>query len=572
MAHVNTETVEWLASELSISSTLAKCLVSRGMATSTEAEAFLSPKLGQCILPDQMPGIALAAEIICKHVAAKHRIVVFGDYDADGITASAALARAVAGIGGNVSVFIPDRQNEGYGFTVNALRRCLSEFETVDLIVTVDCGISQGEACREATSRGVEIVITDHHSITEAIPETASAIVNPELPGTPDQLRHLCGAGVAFKLAHQLAKLALPAEDGRRLLQSILPLIAIGTVGDMVPLTGENRIIVSKGLEIMNRGDCGGNEGIRALKFMSGINRNATATDLGFALAPRINAAGRVGKPSTAIALLSATSSSEAVKNASILEENNLLRRNEETHALTEADSLVATALKTYSHSIVLFNPRWHPGVVGLVASRLVAAYGLPTVVITNGEDGIARGSARCPEHQDLDLMPLLESCAALLDRYGGHRVAAGVSLCVANIDTFRQHFDDACAHATEGLDLRTELIIDDWLEPSDISVSLESSLQLLEPCGMENSVPRLGARGLTLKSDPKRFGKTNNHWELSFQETEHHAIAFRHESMPFKAGDKLDIVFTLSSNTYDPVQLILKDAAKPTECKMGQQ
>lgn len=566
MARLDNAAVELLSSELSISTTLAKCLVSRGIATFAEADAFLSPKLGQCVLPDQMPGIALAADIICTHVAAKHRIVVFGDYDADGITASAALARAIGGIGGSVSIFIPDRQQEGYGFTVNALRRCLSEAETVDLIVTVDCGISQGEACREATSRGVEIVITDHHSITEALPETASAIVNPELPGTPEPLRHLCGSGVAFKLAHQLAKLALPAEDGRRLLHSILPIVAIGTVGDLVPLTGENRIIVSKGLEIMNRGDCGGNEGIRALKFMSWINRNATATDLGFALAPRINAAGRVGKPSTAVALLSATSSSEAVKNASILEENNLLRRQEETRALAEADSLVSEALKTHHHSIVLFNSKWHPGVVGLVASRLVSAYGLPTVVITNGEDGIARGSARCPEHQDLDLMPLLESCAALLDRYGGHRVAAGVSLCVANIHAFQQRFDAACAQATEGLDLRTELIIDDWIQPCDISVSLEASLHLLEPCGMENSIPRLGARGLTLKSDPKRFGKTNNHWELSFKETEHHGIAFRHETMPFKAGDKLDIVFTLSSNTYDPVQLILKDAAKTVE------
>ena len=497
-------------------------------------------------------------------MAAKHNIVVFGDYDADGITASAALTRAICGIGGSASVFIPDRQNEGYGFTVNALRRCLEEMGSVDLIVTVDCGISQSDACREATSRGVEIVITDHHSITEEIPTTASAIVNPGLPGTPEQLRNLCGAGVAFKLAHQLAKLALSAEDGRRLLHSILPLIAIGTVGDLVPLTGENRIIVSKGLEIMNRGDCGGNEGLRALKYMAGItNRPTTASDLGFTLAPRINAAGRVGKPSTAIALLSAATSNEATKNAAILEENNLQRRDEEAQALTEANTLVSEALKAYDHSIVLFNPTWHPGVVGLVASRLVSSYGLPTIIITNGEDGIARGSSRCPEHKDLDLMPILESCTHLLDRYGGHRVAAGLSLSVANIERFRQQFDASCAKATEGLDLRTELLIDDWLQPSDITVSLETSLHLLEPCGMENTVPKLGVKGLTLKSDPKCFGKTNNHWELFFKEITHRCIAFRHESMPFKAGDKLDLIFTLSSSAFDSVQLILKDAAR---------
>ena len=557
-------TTELLASGLSVSMTVAKCLVIRGITTRLEAETFLSPKLGQCLPPDQLPGIAQAAEIICKHVAAKHKIIIFGDYDADGITASAALTRAICGIGGNASVFIPDRQNEGYGFTVNALRRCLEEMGTVDLIVTVDCGISQSDACREATSRGVTVVITDHHSITEEVPETASAIVNPGLPGTPAPLLHLCGAGVAFKLAHQLAKNALTPEDGRRLLHSILPIVAIGTVGDLVPLTGENRIIVSKGLEIMNRGDCGGNEGLRALKHMAGINnRPTTASDLGFTLAPRINAAGRVGKPSTAIALLSPTTSKEATKQAAILEENNLQRRDEETAALTEAKTLVANGLKTYEHSIVLFNPTWHPGVVGLVASRLVSAYGLPTIIITSGEDGIARGSARCPEHKDLDLMPILESCTHLLDRYGGHRVAAGLSLSVVNIESFRQQFDASCAKATEGLDLRTELLIDDWLQPSDINASLETSLHLLEPCGMENTVPKLGVRRLTLKSDPKCFGKTNNHWELSFKEIAHRCIAFRHESMPFKAGDVLDLIFTLSSTAFDPVQLIIKDAAR---------
>ena len=563
-AAANSKEVDHLAETLDIPEFLARCLAARGLQNTATAEDFLTPKLKHCVPPDEMPGIAQAAKVVGEHILRKGRIVIFGDYDADGITASSLLARAIAAIGGLPTIFIPDRITEGYGFTTAALNRCLLECSPVNLIITVDCGITQSDACREATSQGIEVVITDHHSITEAIPETASAVVNPNLPGTPPPLRHLCGAGVAFKLAHQLARQALAPEDGRRLITSLLPIVAIGTVGDLVPLVGENRLIVSKGLEIMNQPDCGGNEGIRMLKIRAGIYGNVKASDLGFALAPRINAAGRIGRPATAVALLNATSSKEASDAAEELEINNKKRRSEETDALKEAHTFVATAAaaQQISSSIVLYHKDWHPGIIGLVASRLVAAYGLPTVILSGGEDGVARGSARCPEYDSLDLMPLLETCAPLLKRYGGHRVAAGISLDPKHIQDFRTSFNNACDLAMNGIDRRQNIVIDAWIEPGAINESLETMLQRLEPCGTMNTVPRLGTRALTLSKPPRRFGKTKNHWELTFVETPHRCVAFRRESMPFKANDRIDVVYTVSSSQYAAVQMILKDAA----------
>lgn len=565
-AVVDETLVESLSAALSVPRTLAKCLLNRGISTYDEADLFIRPRLDRCLLPDAMPGIVQAADIISRHVAAQHKILVFGDYDADGITAAVALSKTIRALGGDVSIFIPDRQTEGYGFTLSALRRCLTENGNPSLIVTVDCGISQSEACREATSRGIEVVITDHHSITEAVPETASAIVNPALPGTPEPLAHLCGAGVAFKLAHQLLRQAhsLSKDDARRFLNHIIPMVAIGTVADLVPLSGENRIIVNKGLDLINSDDCGGNEGIRALKYASSIFGDATAGNLSFAIAPRINAAGRVGDPAMATALLNAETPAEAKKFAAILERDNEKRREEETNAVIEAEGSVKESLEKFSSSIVLFNDQWHPGIIGLVASRLVSKYRLPVVVITSGEEGIARGSSRCPEHTSLDLMPLLEACAPLLTRYGGHKVAAGLSLSKVNIEPFRAAFDLVCKKASENLDLRSEMMIDDWLQPDEINDEMEKFLRTLEPCGMNNPTPRLGVRGLTLESDPRCFGKTRrNNWELSFQETEVKGVLFHRDTLEFRAGDRLDVVFTLSSNSFGPVQMIVRDAAR---------
>lgn len=553
-----------LVASAGVHPTLARCLVARGIDTPEAAARFLSPSLAHCVLPDEMPGVAAAAEIICGHVARKHRIVVFGDFDADGMTAASILSQAIERVGGDSSIFIPDRQAEGYGFTTAALERCLDETPDVRLVVSVDCGISQSDACDEAVASGVEVIITDHHQMTEPVPSAAAAVVNPKLPGTPPALEHLCGAGVAFKLAHQIARIAMAPEDGRALVCSLLPLAAIGTVADLVPLLDENRVIVVKGLERMNSGDPRCCPGIAALKQVAGVVGDATASNLGFALAPRINAAGRVGDPDTAVRLMNSQSQAEAGLLAQQLERDNDQRRQEEIETIEKANALVPDLIAKHPHSIVLHNDEWHPGVIGLVASRLVSRHRLPAVVITGGgNDGLARGSARCPEHESLDLMPILQACAHLLGRYGGHRVAAGLSLPSGNIEEFRAAFDEACAKAIAGLDLRPELLVDDWISPDAIGGEMESLLGRLEPCGMDNPSPKLGVRGLTLSEAPRSFGKKRqDNWAFTFAETDICGIAFRKDGVPFRAGDKLDVVFAFSRNMYGELQIIIRDAA----------
>ena len=562
-AKYNTEQADKLVRALNIDITLAHCLLTRGIETVEDADDFLSPKLSQCVMPDKMPGVTAATEAICSHIARKNKIVVFGDFDADGMTAASILALAIQAVGGSADIFIPDRISEGYGFTTNALSRCLELHPATKIIVTVDCGISQSDACKEAVSRDVDVVITDHHKITGPLPAEASAIVNPELEGTPANLRHLCGAGVAFKLAHQIARRAeLDKEKFRALANCLLPLAAIGTVADLVPLIGENRIIVSKGLSIINNPNRDTNIGINELKRTAKVN-NATSENIGFALAARINAAGRVGNPDTAVTLLNTKCERNAVRLAQQLEKDNTNRQKEELDAVEEAQSKAASLLAKRPGSIVIFNSNWHPGVIGLVASRLVSRHRVPTVVITNGEDGFCRGSARCPEHENLDLMPLLASCSHLLARHGGHRVAAGLTIAEENICKFCNEFGEVCAKATEGLDLRPELTIDAWIDHSSLNEATAKTLQRLEPCGMKNPSPKLGVCNLTLSKEPSSFGKNRqDNWRLSFKETSLNGILFGKKDLPFEEGDKLDIIFAFSRDLRGNLQMSIRDFA----------
>lgn len=563
-SEADADSVRRLAEDLAIPATLARCLAARGVATSEAAEDFLHPRLANCLLPDALPGAAQAAEVIGRHVETGRPIVVFGDFDADGMMASAILAEAVATIGGRAAVFIPDRSTEGYGFTLPALERCLREHPAATLVVTVDCGISQPDSCDLAASRGVAVVITDHHALTCPLPASAAAVVYPEHPETPGALRHLCGAGVAFKIAHQLARRHLDPDAGRALVQRLLPMAAIATVADLVPLVGENRIVVGKGLDMIGSNGCGGNVGLHALKMVSGLFGAVTARSIAFGIAPRINASGRVGTPRTVLELLRTPDHAEARRLAAALEENNAERRRQETNAVDQAHAVVTTQAAEQAHSIVLFHEGWHPGVVGLVASRLVSVHGKPVIVATRGEEGLVRGSARGPELPGVDIMKPLAACSGLLVKYGGHRVAAGLSLREEDLPRFRAAFDAACGEAFAGVDFRRTLVIDDWLAPGDVTDELETALQLLEPCGMDNAEPLLGIRGLTLRSTPCSFGRARkDNWEMSFHEIPWRGMLFRREDFPFAAGDRLDVVFTFSRDSHDELQIILKDAAR---------
>ena len=553
-----------LAAAMEVPVTLGRCLVARGIVEADAATAFLHPRLAHCQLPDALPGVAAAAEVVSRHAAAGGEIVVFGDFDADGMMAATIVEEAVCAIGGRASIFIPDRATEGYGFTLPALDRCLREHPGTALIVTVDCGITQPEPCRAAVARGIDVVVTDHHALTCAPPETAAVVVHTGHPDTPEALRPLCGAGVAFKIAHQLARLHLDAEARRALVQRLLPLAAIATVADLVPLAGENRVVVSKGLEMLGTDGCSGHVGLHALKMASGLYGAVTARQIAFGIAPRINAAGRVGDPRNVLALLRTRKPAEARRLAAALEVDNAARRRKEAEAVEQALEAAAVQAAADANAIIVFREDWHPGVIGLVASRLVGAHGRPVVVATRGEAGLLRGSARGPEIPGVDIMKPLGACAELLAKFGGHRVAAGLSLREEDLPRFRSAFDAACGAAFEGVDYRRAIAVDAWLSPDDATDELETALHLLEPCGMDNAEPLLGLRGLTLRSKPTCFGRERkDNWDLSFAEIPWRGLLFRQEEFPFAAGDRLDVVFVFSRDVHGELQIVIKDAAR---------
>ena len=550
-----------LAAALRLSPAAARILVSRGLGDPERAATFLRPMLKNCLLPDRLPGIAQAADIVARHVGLGEPIVVFGDFDADGMTAATILHTAILGVGGRASIFIPDRIHEGYGFTEAALDRCLREHPGARLIVTVDCGISHAPACDKAVAQGVEVVVTDHHEVGLDVPKSASALVNPCLPGTPEPLRHLCGAGVAFKLAHELVRRLLPPAEASRFMHPLVAIAAVGTIGDLVPLVGENRILAARGLDIINRAPPDELVGLRALASLSRLGGDVDSGSMAFVLVPRINAAGRVGNPRVALDLLAARDMASALPLARRLDAFNALRREEEAAALRSAEESVRALSDGRRTCFILHNREWHPGVIGLVASRLSNRHHLPSIVFTkDDEPGLARGSARCPEIPGLDLMQLLERCRDLLSTFGGHRAAAGLTLPEDRLEAFRERFAAVCAEAESGLDMRPESRVEAWIEPAAADAALEADLARIGPFGTLNPQPLLGLRALTLARDPVRFGRTTTNWRLEFDQTSIPGVVFGRPDMPFRAGDRLDAVFHFSRDNFGSPQFFLRD------------
>ena len=557
----DTAALRRLVSDFRLAPAAARVLAVRGVVDPARVASFLRPALSSCLLPDALPGIHEAAAIIGRHAGAGGEIVVFGDFDADGMTAATILRSALLAIGAKASVFIPDRIHEGYGFTEAALERCLAEHPGAKLIVTVDCGISHAPACDRAVARGIEVVVTDHHEVGLDVPKTASALVNPCLPGTPEPLRHLCGAGVAFKLAHELARRFLDASRGPRLMRPLTAIAAVGTIGDLVPLVGENRIIASRGLAILNARSDPELAGLRALCNLAGVRGDLDSATLAFTIVPRINAAGRVGNPQVALDLLAASDAAAAIPLARRLGQFNDLRRAEEAAAVKAAEASIA-ASGSDAPALVLHDDAWHPGVIGLVASRLSNRRHLPSIVFTaDDEPGLLRGSARCPEIPGLDLMQLLDRCRDMLSSFGGHRAAAGLTLAASRLGEFRERFADICAEAEAGLDMRPVRLVEAWITPEDATEALARDISRIGPFGTLNPPPLLGMRGLRLDSDPATFGRAaGSNWRLSFAETTIRGMVFGRRDMPFRAADRVDVVFNFTRDMYGALQFAIRD------------
>jgi single-stranded-DNA-specific exonuclease len=491
-----------LARELGVLPLTARLLAVRDLPDSDSARAFLAPTLATLLDPFLMDGMDLAVERIAHAVRRKEPIAIYGDYDVDGLTATALLTRFFGALGTEVGSYIPHRLDEGYGMSVQGIETLQSR--GTRLVITVDNGIGCFDEVHHARGLGMDVVVTDHHQPEGRTPE-AAAVVNPNRADCPYPFKSLCGCGVAFKLAHALARhMGLDAAQAKPLLFSLLDLVALGTVADVMPLTGENRPLVRHGLRELEKTT---KPGLRALAAMLGLGDKPFSPEtVAFMLAPRLNAAGRTGNATDALELLLTESESRAWELAKYLDHLNQERRNIESDVLEEAlaqleeDPTPAEELPV----LVVAGQGWHPGVVGIVASRLVDRYGRPAVVL-GIEGDTARGSARSIE--GFDLLGALTRCSDVLGEFGGHRMAAGLSLPAARFEEFRDALRHHVADMLEPDSLKPRLDVDTHAEVSDLTMASLKEIDGLRPFGQGNPAPVVALENCRLVGEPVEVG-----------------------------------------------------------------
>ena len=484
------EAAAQLARELMAPEAIGHVLTNRGVADAVEARSFLTPRLEDLHDPFAMLDMGRLVERIREAAAHSERVLVYGDYDVDGVTATYLMVSALSGLGVDVHHHIPHRTREGYGLSVPAVEAAARG--GVRLIVTVDCGITAYPPIARARALGVDVVVTDHHEPGPERPD-AVAVVNPHQAGCPYPFKALCGVGVAFQVAHALYK----ERGGLDQVARFLDVVALGTIADAVPLTGENRVIARAGLDRLSRTE---NLGLRALIEVSGLTgKRISGGQVAFLLAPRINAAGRMGSASQALRLLFARDAEEARACAQSLDEDNLRRRALDETVEREATERVERELGWPDcASIMLWSERWHPGVLGIVASRLVERFQRPAILASiQGE--WARGSGRSVA--GLDLTRVLAGCHDLLEAYGGHAYAAGLTVARQNLEAVRARVE---ALARASLDLEScvpRLTVDADLPFAACDQRLIEWLEQLPPHGLDNPEPTFRAEDARIDS-----------------------------------------------------------------------
>lgn len=469
-------------------------LAARGIA-SNEVQSFLNPKLANLSDPYRFPGIEDAAKRLWDAVINKEPILIHGDYDTDGITASALLSLVLRTNGANVFSFIPHRFDDGYGFTPESLEKALSFLPGCKVLVTVDCGITSCDAVKVAHERNIDVIITDHHEASDELPE-AIALVNPKIYPELEDLHLLSGAGSSFKLSHAFVKYGREHNLGgfSTRLEEIMDYVALGTVADIVPILGENRVMVKYGIDILRKQI---RPGIRALIESSNLKHDLTPSDITFKLAPRINAAGRVGDANIALQLLESENIVEAYKSAGELEKFNRIRQDKEQEIYQEAKSQIERGLAWISDYAILVAGRdWHQGVIGIVASRLARDYNRPAIVLTIQGDN-AYGSGRSVG--SLNLVEVLGKTSHLLERYGGHPMAVGIGLRTDMISSFFEVLNKEVQKAIISEDLVQHLAYDGDMTLPELNYELFEYFDKLGPFGHSNPKPVFRFTGLEI-------------------------------------------------------------------------
>ena len=486
-----------LANELKLSAITARLLAIRGLTDPDEASRFMNPTLEQLYDPYKLAGLECAADRLLLAITNRERIAVHGDYDVDGITSTVILRRALELLGGDVGHFIPERLTDGYGLQPGTIDRLHAE--GVKLIVSVDCGIRAPEAARRARQLGVDLIITDHHEPDDELPD-ACAVVNPKRHDCSYPDKNLAGVGVALKLVQ-----ALCGRAGKSAwLPAFVKIASIGTLADVVPLVGENRIIAKLGLQMLTKGPH--KVGLRALLEAAGLTgKTIDSYHIGFMVAPRINAAGRMSTPDIATRLLLASDegmAEEARALATQLEEENTRRRAEDQDILAKAKKIVETDPEIGARSVlVVAGEGWHRGVIGIVASKLVDAFYRPAIVLSIDGD-TAHGS--CRSITGFNMLAALESCAPLMKRFGGHKAAAGLQLETARIREFRQAVNEHADAILGPDDLRPSLWLDGPLSFADINERVMAEFAALAPFGPGNPRPKFHTHGVAVVDGPR--------------------------------------------------------------------
>ncbi|MCJ8011703.1 single-stranded-DNA-specific exonuclease RecJ [Paenibacillus sp. KQZ6P-2] len=549
----NEETVRSLAGELSVSPLTASLLASRGIGSREEAGRFLNGNLEALHDPYLLLGMDKAVPRILQAIEQSEHILIYGDYDADGVSSTSLMIYFMRHLGASYDIYIPHRSNEGYGLHNHALD--WAHQQGVSLIITVDTGISAVEQIAYANSLGMDVIVTDHHEPPEVLPN-AYALINPKQPGCPYPFKGLAGVGVAYKLAQAVLK-EPPVEWTE--------IVAIGTIADLMPLTGENRILVSRGLECMRHTSF---PGIQALMEVSGFNMGAvTSVNVAFGMAPRINASGRLDHAGSAVALMTTGDMEEAQQLSHALDELNKERQQVVETIVEEA--LIQLQDKMINGSvpdvIVLAGEGWNVGVVGIVASKILERYYRPVIILgIDPETGMCKGSAR--SIPGLDIYEALTSCKELMDHYGGHPSAAGMSLSRDQLPAFEEALNLFAAQVMSEEDYIPVIATDGEWKLSDVPLSVIDEMDMLAPFGMANPVPKLVFRGTRLV-ELRKMGKEGKHLKLVFRqgETRMEAVAFGRGDLAdlLEEGMTLDILGEVSINEWNgsrKPQLMLQD------------
>lgn len=548
-----------LARELNIDQVLATLLIQRGINTYEEARIFFRPSLDDLHDPFLMKDMDKAVERITAAIAQKEKILIYGDYDVDGTTSVAMVYSFLHQYHQKIDYYIPDRYNEGYGISYKGIE--YAALNRIKLIIALDCGIKAVEKIQFAKDRGIDFIICDHHTPGDKLPD-AVAVLDPDRPDCSYPYKHLSGCGVGFKM---LQGYCIRNHISNEILWDYFDLLAVSIASDIVPLTGENRTMTHFGLrKLMEKPRVG----LKSIISIAGIaDKPVTVEDIVFKIGPRINAAGRIESGKQAVDLLISEKYEEAIFHCEKINAFNLQRRNIDKNMTDEALKEIEHMNGKFKFSTVLFNPSWHKGVVGIVASRLIENHYRPTVILTES-NGFATGSARSVT--GFDLYQAISECADLLENYGGHRYAAGLTMKIDNVQVFRERFEEVVSRTINPEQLIQQIEVDAELNLREISDKFFKILKQFEPFGPENVNPVFFAENVVDNGNGRLVGSGDDHLKLYLVQEDgpynvFDAIAFN-QSQHFKRisnGMCFDIAYVLTENTFrgnTSIQLNIKD------------